>query len=91
VTRSGTTALVRAASATYPRAPHQAWSLAVKDLVPGPGSGTARLDDMPGASGRAPANVLPFDSTWVTYVTSDDALPRLVVPTSIRGLAPPGA
>jgi hypothetical protein len=82
---------VRADPATCLRTPHQAWSLAVKDPVPGPGSGTARFDDMPGASGRAPANVLLFDSTWVTYVTSDDALPRLVGPTSIRGLAPRGA
>lgn len=62
----------------YPREPHQAWSVAVKSLVSGPGAGTARFDLVPGASGRTPANILPFGNTWVTYVTSDDALPRLI-------------
>jgi len=69
----------------YPLAPHQAWSVAVKSLVSGPGAGTARFDYVPGAPGRTPASVLPFGSTWVTYVTSDDALPRLIGIDSATG------
>ncbi len=62
----------------YPRAPKQAWSVAVSTLVNGPGTSTARFADVPGSAGGRPTSVLPLGRTWVTYVSSDDAVPRLI-------------
>jgi len=62
----------------YPRVPEQAWTVAVTGLVKGPGTGSARFAVVPGASTRGLTGVLPFGSTWVTYIASDEALPRFV-------------